>query len=422
MNTIRNLAMEVFGKYEADEFFNKFIEQIKEEISRISDDTIQNTDIEELKDYYFEKWKIQPISLFLDELNPIPSEGKVKRYTNHYMTNDDFYYYDGYKIIYSIPFDGDNRLFDVIPSSIFSQRFHVSHIEYSTDEKYGIITYTLEYTKQEIDGKATPDFVRKQFDTSFQNIKQTIDDLNNDVQRYNNSIQYIIKNSLEARKKKADEFVKLCESLAIPLKTNPHAPNVKPILLKKNIVKKPEMPKVKQRETEYGISSGDYENIIKIIGMAGYSMEKAVKTFNKFTEEELRDVFLAFLNTHYLQMATGETFSKNGKTDIHIQFDNKSAYIAECKIWNGENILQEAINQLNSYTTWHDVKTSIIIFNKKNKDFLKLLTKVKTFLDNNKLCQSNTSITKNEWSCKFKKKNDNLQIVTVHIIMFDICI
>lgn len=414
--------MEVFDKYEAYEYFDNLKKRIQEEISSVSDDTIQNTDIEELKAYYFEKWKIQPLSLLLDELNPELTEEKVKKYSGHYRTNDDFYYYDGYKITYNIKFDGDNRLFHVIPSSRILQRFHVLYIEDSTDEKYGIITYALEFTKQEIEGKDTPDFARKQFDTSFQNIKETIDNLNNDVQQYNNSIQHVIKNSIEARKKKADEFVKLSENLAIPLKTNPYAPNVKPILLKKNIVKKPEMPKVKQRETEYGISSSDYENIRKIIGMAGYSMEKTTKTFNKFTEEELRDVFLAFLNTHYLQMASGETFSKRGKADIHIQFDNKSAYIAECKIWSGEKNLQEAINQLNSYTTWHDVKTSIIIFNKENKDILKLFAKVKTFLDNNELCQGNTSISKNEWLCKFKKNNDNSQIVTVHIVVFDICI
>jgi hypothetical protein len=225
--------MEVFDKYDADEYFNNYRKRIQEEISTISDDTIQNTDIEELKDYYFEKWRIQQLSLLLDELNPELTEEKVKRYSGHYRTNDDFYYYDGYKITYSIKFDGDNRLFSVIPSSRFSQRFHFLHIENSTNEKYGIITYALEYTKQEIDGKATPDFVRKQFDTSFQNIKQTIDNLNNDVQQYNNSIQYVIKKSMEARKKKVDEFIKLGENLAIPLKTNPYAPNVKPILLKK---------------------------------------------------------------------------------------------------------------------------------------------------------------------------------------------
>ena len=69
--------MEVFSKYDADEYFNNLKKRIQEEISTLSDNKIQDTDVEEWKDYYFEKWKIQPISLFLDELNPILTEEKV---------------------------------------------------------------------------------------------------------------------------------------------------------------------------------------------------------------------------------------------------------------------------------------------------------------------------------------------------------
>ena len=143
--------MEVFCKYEAYEYFEDLKKQIQGEIPVISDDTIQNTDIEELKNYYFEKWKIQPLSLFLDELNPILTEEKVKRYSEHYRTDEKFYYCDGYKITYTIPFDGDNRLFNVKPSTRILQRFHVSDIKKSTDEEYGSITYAIEFTKQEIE-------------------------------------------------------------------------------------------------------------------------------------------------------------------------------------------------------------------------------------------------------------------------------
>jgi len=412
--------MEVFSKIEAYEYFENLKKKIQEEISTISDDEIQNTDKEELYNYYFEKWKMQPLTLFLEELNPVLTEEKVKRYSGRYRTDEEFCYYDGYKITYNINFDGDNRLFDVIPSTRFMQIHRVSSVQKSTNEKYGIITYIIDYTKQEIEGKDTPDFAKKQFDASFKNIKETINNLNNDVNQYNVSIQYTIKNCLEARKKKSDDYFKLSKNMAIPLKLNPFAPNVEPILLKKNIIKKPDMPKKKEREPEYTISSNDYENIRRIIGMAGYSMEKGVKTFNKFEEEELRDIFLAFLNTHYKNMATGETFTGAGKADIHIQFDNKAAYIAECKVWHGEKQFQNAIEQLFSYTTWHDVKTSIIIFNKDNKDFNKLLNTINVVLDKNELCQKKISIQKNEWLCEFKKSKEMSSFITVQIIIFDL--
>jgi hypothetical protein len=145
--------MEIFGKYEAYDFFNNLKKRIQEEISSISDDTIQNTDIDELKYFYIEKWKIQPLILFLDEINPVLTEGKVKRYTALYRTNDGYAECDGYILTYTIQFDGDNRLFDLTPSLRFPQKYHVKYIEKSSDEKYGIITYELNYTKQEIEGR-----------------------------------------------------------------------------------------------------------------------------------------------------------------------------------------------------------------------------------------------------------------------------
>ena len=124
-------------------------------------------------------------------------------------------------------------------------------------------------------------------------------------------------------------------------------------------------------------------------------MERTAKIFNKLEEEELRDIIISHLNIVYLGTVTGETFTRKGKYDIYIYFDNKDAFIAECKIWYGEKNLQDAINQLFTYTTWRDVKVSIIIFNKENKDFEKLLSTVKTFLDNNELCQTKIAINKN---------------------------
>ncbi len=59
-----------------------------------------------------------------------------------------------------------------------------------------------------------------------------------------------------------------------------------------------------------------------------YNHGKTARTYYVNTEEELRDHLLATLNTHY-DAATGETFRKIGKIDIHIEFDNKAAFVGE---------------------------------------------------------------------------------------------
>ena len=88
---------------------------------------------------------------------------------------------------------------------------------------------------------------------------------------------------------------------------------------------------------------------------------------------------LATLNTYY-QNATGETFRKVGKADINIEFDNKAAFIAECKIWYGEKAFNDAIKQLLNYSTLKDLKLSLIIFNKEERSFINILEKIEKWV------------------------------------------
>jgi hypothetical protein len=248
----------------------------------------------------------------------------------------------------------------------------------------------------------------------------TIENNNRQINGFNYSLENLIRKLLEERKKQSIDYIQLSEKLEIPLKQNPNAPNTVPIVLKKAVVEKPKIPEIKQPEKEYQISSDDYDNIRRIINLAGFSMENVARTFYKLSEEELRDVIVSHLNTHYQMMASGETFRKVGKTDIHILLETKAAYIAECKIWHGESSFNEAVHQLFSYTTWRDIKTSIIIFNKENKDFKKLLFVVDEFLEKNELCQKKEKVAPNEWLCEFKKEKDSTERVTVQIVVFDL--
>ncbi|MBQ8624219.1 MAG: hypothetical protein IJ424_07620 [Oscillospiraceae bacterium] len=198
--------------------------------------------------------------------------------------------------------------------------------------------------------------------------------------------------------------------------TSKNAPNTKPIQLKR-IVRQPSVkPTVKPSTPEPYISDSDYENINNIISMCGTTMEKTARTYFANTEEELRDHLLAALNTHY-EAATGETFRKIGKTDIHIEFENKAAFIGECKIWRGEHLFQGAVQQVINYSTWRDLKVSVIIFNKENQSFPAILSKIKSWADANTISyvQSQTNI----WKCKYHRQDMNVDI-QLTVLAFDL--
>ena len=145
-------------------------------------------------------------------------------------------------------------------------------------------------------------------------------------------------------------------------------------------------------------------------------MEKTARTYYVNNEEELRDHLLASLNTHY-DNATGETFRKLGKADIHIEFENKAAFIGECKVWHGEKAFADAVQQVINYTTWKDVKVSIIVFNKENKSFESIIKNINTWISNNTIKHNQTK--PNLWICDFADNDKNI-VFKLTVLAFDL--
>jgi hypothetical protein len=122
------------------------------------------------------------------------------------------------------------------------------------------------------------------------------------------------------------------------------------------------------------------------------------------------------LNSVYQGMTSGEAFNKTGKTDICIKYKDTNLFIAECKIWGGEEQFKEGLEQLFSYLTWRDTKTSYILFSR-NKDITLVIKKAKEILEQDeryvKVISENTesSIT-----YKFKNKATSKELfVNLHI-------
>ena len=84
---------------------------------------------------------------------------------------------------------------------------------------------------------------------------------------------------------------------------------------------------------------------------------------------------MSALNGIFEGDATGETFVKKGKTDIHLKIEKGEILIFECKNWGGEKIYLKTIDQLIGYVTWRQNYGVIIMFNKK-KGFSKILDQI----------------------------------------------
>jgi hypothetical protein len=177
--------------------------------------------------------------------------------------------------------------------------------------------------------------------------------------------------AVEVRRARLRELDELPTVLGIPLKRNPKAPDILPI--RRRLARPlPSAPSA-GFSPEPGIADSDYEHILRVIRHEGRTFEALPFTFCKFSEPELRDILLAHLNGHYEGLASGEMLRGEGKADIRIEDKNRAAFVAECKIWSGENALTDAVDQLLGYLTWRDCKAALIVVNKTVAGFSALL-------------------------------------------------
>lgn len=87
-------------------------------------------------------------------------------------------------------------------------------------------------------------------------------------------------------------------------------------------------------------------------------------------ENGMRDIVLLLLNAAFPGGATGETFSKKGKSDIRVATTSAAAsgfgdcvFKAECKVWDGPASSRDAIDQLcDRYLTAAELRAAIVLF------------------------------------------------------------
>ena len=209
------------------------------------------------------------------------------------------------------------------------------------------------------------------------------------------------------------------QSLNIPLKKHPGAPDVEELPIRRKLIRP--LPPAPSAPPEPAISDVDYEHILKVIRHEGRTWETSPTTYAKHDEEELRDFILAHLNTHYEGDATGETFRNNGKTDIRIEDQNRAAFVGECKVWRGAAELSKALDQLLGYLTWRDCKAALIVFNKNVAGFKELQVKApETLRQHQNFLKEIKSSNAGEWRFQFRSADDPDRTVTVHVFLFNI--
>ena len=414
------------GNGSVSDYLRKLYGELESEIDSFADEQIVNCDVDDWTEYLTEKYRVEPISFYVDYATRSIQKTQIKRNNpwGHFgdvYGEPQFYMVDGCNIDYKVPFSGDDVLLKCTPSTYIMTSFEIFGFQKPSNTNYGFITIRLSYTNQEMKGFGDnlEEKVNSDFRNQFSSFEKMSGYANDDIRSYNENLTSNVQQLLNKRREKADVFFSFSKALKIPLNLNSSSPNLTPIPLKKPHRANLNEPKPHAQEQQFYIDDSDFENIIKIIHLCGTALEESAKTFNQFNEEALRDYIKGMLSSHYENTVTGETFRRVGKTDIQIQREDKAAFIAECKVWHGIKLFSDAIEQLFCYATWKDTKLSLIIFNKENKNFAGVQQQIQSWLKEN--CKSCKQWNSNIWDC-VKYREDTGRDVRLAVALYDISI
>ena len=399
----------LFSNQSLSDYFDEINDKIIQHIDSISEDQFIASSDEKIIEHVLSIYEITAIEIHDDKMVAESKEDKL-RYSGYGHVEE----VDGIHFTVELPFTGDSRLWHLQPST-WRTSFPQGSLQCKKDGQE-ILAVDISVALSQ-DPATSNNLIKK----NIADIKFYLEQQKKDIEQFNRTIPGISKSAINRKRSKLGKKNKVLEAFEIPLKKTADAPDMKPICIQRKLVKPlPSVPTA-SKEPEYEISDKDYEHILNVIRHEGATFESTPETYKGMGEEDLRNITLAHLNGHYEGDATGETFRNEGKTDIRIEFDNRAAFVAECKIWHGEKNVTDAIDQMLGYLTWRDCRTSMIVFNKDVAGFKGIQDKIPNIFENHKqYVQALQSSHAGEWRYVLKSSDDEKRKITVHVFLFNL--
>jgi len=365
-------------------------------------------------------WTVQPLVLQEDAATMAQREAQVdiSQDPNRILFPEHRgapYYIPGTEVTIQIPYTGTTWLWQAKTNPCY-HIYPPGIVQGFGDTDSGVLVL-----KMTLPADAEPQRFKAMHEENMKLVRQYIEWGTAQVNTYNQHLDRAISNAIAQRRQRLKQHGDVSALLNIPLREREGAPPIKRIPFE--IRRPPPLatPPKGGMQQEPGIDDSAYEKILNVIRHEGRSYETTPATFAKFDEEGLRDILLAHLNGHFEGGATGETFRRKGKTDIRIEDKNRSAFVAECKVWGGAGEISKAVGQLLGYLTWRDSKAALVIFNRGVAGFSELPQRMReTILGHPFFVKEIPINIPGEFRFLMHSEEDKGRRVTIHAYLFNL--
>lgn len=212
----------------------------------------------------------------------------------------------------------------------------------------------------------TRDRIEQEVDSVIDYIETDWERLQNDIEKFDDELRRHAEQQFEKRREEARETREMFGSVDIPLRKRDDTPETWSIdpPERRATIQKPEAEAETAGQPAPTVPEDTYNDILEAVNDIGTGFERSPRLFQDYGEEDLRDFVRVFLEMNFESgTATGETFNKDGKTDILLRAsDGTNVFVAECAVWSGKEGFKKKIDQLFGYLTWRDSKAAVVLF------------------------------------------------------------
>ncbi|MEV5843505.1 hypothetical protein AB0M32_16235 [Streptomyces sp. NPDC051985] len=336
----------LFMRGELRSFLNHEMDNITHVVARWDEDSLLTTPERDICEELERKFFIDPLIL---DRNGITADPVKEGYTVVREFDEDVRIRQTIVTI-SIPFTGDPVLLDLRPSQ-FTLSAPVANVVGNELKLQWIGPLNHD-----------PQQVRGNLDQQVAVIQKWVDWSSEQVKAHNDLAAQKIAAEVQARKGRVLANRNLQASLGFPMRERPDAQTYSVPIRRKKIVPHRTTDTSEPFRPEPALEDGQYEAALEVLRNQRNALERSPGTSAKMGEEEIRNLLLMGLNSHFEGQAAGEVFNNTGRTDILIRVEDRHIFIGECKIWKGPKTIMETLDQLLGYLTWRDTKAALLLF------------------------------------------------------------
>lgn len=202
------------------------------------------------------------------------------------------------------------------------------------------------------------------------NLQQWVDRINSDIAGLERLTRVQARSQIAQRQETLRQRDAMISEFTIPVRQVAPDRALEIPVKRTTIALRGSVPASASSEREWSLADAVYQQIIRTITGFSHALERRPASAVKLLpdEETLRDWLMFMLGANYEGadggelFVGGETVNGKGKTDILIRHRDRSAFIGECKFWDGPGKFDQAIGQLLSYMIWRDTKAALILF------------------------------------------------------------